>query len=86
MSVGGIGGMTGGGAPQQKDGTGKVPSPEETFLAYMKKTPVERWVESWLKSKGLTKEEFDNLPPQEHDALAKEMAEDLKKAVQEKRV
>lgn len=84
MSVTSIGSM--GGAAQQKEGTSKIPSPEETFLAYMKKTPVERWVENWLKSRGLTKEEFDALPPEEHEALAREMAEELKKATQEKRV
>jgi hypothetical protein len=84
MSITGIGGPTSG-APQQKEGVGKIPSPEETFLAYMKKTPAERWVESWLASKGLTKEEFDALPPNQHDALAKEMAEDLKKAMRDKR-
>lgn len=84
MSIGGIGGQTGN-APQQKQGTAKIPSPAETFLAYVKKSPVERWIEAWLKERGLTKEEFDALPPQEHEALAKEMAEDLKKAVREKR-
>jgi hypothetical protein len=73
MSVTGIGGPTGG-AAQQKSGTGTVQSPEETFLAYMKKSPVERWVESWLKARGLTKEEFDALPPTEREALAREMA------------
>jgi len=44
----------------------------------------QRWVESWLAARGLTKEEFDVLPPDQHEALAKEMAEDLKKAAQQK--
>ena len=85
MSVTGIGGAAST-APQSKEGTGKTQSPEETFLAYVKKSPVERWIENWLKAHGLTKEEFDALPPDKHDALAKEMAEDLKKATQQKRV
>ncbi|HWA49171.1 MAG TPA: hypothetical protein VG742_12900 [Dongiaceae bacterium] len=85
MSIAGIGSAMGGTA-QQKEGVGKIPSPEETFLAYMKKTPAERWVESWLAARGLTKEEFEALPPKEHEALAKEMAEDLKEAMQQKRV
>jgi hypothetical protein len=85
MSIDAIGGVAGG-AAQQKQGTGKIPSPEETFLSYVKKSPVERWIENWLKARGLTKEEFDALPPDEHEALAKEMAQDLKKAAQEKRV
>ena len=91
MSVTGIGDTSGigeaaGAAAQRKEGAGKSQSPEETFLAYVKKSPVERWIESWLKSHGLTKEEYDALPPERHDALAKEMAEDLKKAAQQKRV
>ena len=49
MSVTGIGGAAGT-APQSKDATGKTQSPEETFLAYVKKSPVERWIESWLKA------------------------------------
>lgn len=85
MSVTGIGSPTGG-AAQQKEGVGKIPSPEEAFLAYMKKSPVERWVENWLAARGLSKEEFDALPPDQHEALAKEMAEDLKKAAQQKQL
>ena len=38
MSVTGIGG-TAGTAPQSKDATGKTQSPEETFLAIVKKSP-----------------------------------------------
>jgi hypothetical protein len=49
MSITGVGGLAGGVA-QQKDGAGKVQSPEETFLAYMKKSPVERWIESSARS------------------------------------
>lgn len=85
MSVAGIGGAMGG-AAQQKNDAGKAQSPEETFLAYMKKSPVERWVESWLAARGLTKVAFDALPPEEREALAKKMAEDLKKAGLPKRI
>lgn len=84
MNIDGIGGTTGG-AAQQKSGAGKAPAPEETFLAYMKKSPVERWIDSWLAARGLTKEKFDALPPDEHEALAREMAEDLKKSGLQKR-
>lgn len=79
MSVMGLGGSMGG-AAQHKEGAGKTQPPEETFLSYLKKSPAERWVESWLAARGLTKEEFDALPPDQHEALAKQMAEDLKKA------
>jgi hypothetical protein len=83
MSVSGIAGLMGG-AAQQKVGAGKAQSSEETFLSYMKKSPAERWIESWLAARGLTEHEFDALPPDQHEALAKEMAEDLKKAAQQK--
>lgn len=85
MSIAGIGGSMGG-AAQQTDGAGKVQSPEQTFLAYMKKSPIERWVDSWLAARGLTKDEFDALPPDQHEALAKEMADDLKKSGLQKRI
>jgi hypothetical protein len=83
MSVTGIGGLAGV-AAQQTGSTGKAQSSDETFLSYMKKSPAERWVESWLAARGLTRHEFDALPPDQHEALAKEMAEDLKKAAQQK--
>ena len=53
-------------------------SVEQTFLDYMKKTPEQRFQEAWLAAHGLTKEEFDALPPNEREALTKLMAEDLK--------
>jgi len=85
MSITGISGLISASA-LPKDDAGKVQSPEETFLSYMKKSPAERWIESWLAAHGLTKDEFDALPPDQHEALAKEMAEDLKKAAQQKRI
>lgn len=85
MSVTGIDGIIGGVARQQA-GARKLQTPEDTFLSYVKKSPIERWVENWLKAHGLTKAEFDALPAERHEALAKEMAEDLKKAMLQKRV
>ncbi len=85
MSIAGVGNGVAG-ATQQKSGAGQAQSPEQTFLAYLKKSPVERWVESWLAARGLTKAEFDALPPDKREALAKEMAEDLKKAGLQARV
>lgn len=54
------------------------------FLEYMSKTPEERWHEQWLKSKGLTEEEFAALSPEEQQALMDEMTEDLKRQALEK--
>ena len=83
MSISGVGGAMG---AQQKAGGGAVQSPEQTFLSYVKKSPVERWIESWLAAHGLTKDAFDALPADRHDALAREMAEDLKKAAQQRQL
>ncbi len=47
----------------------------KAFLDYMSKTPEERYFESFLKSKGMTKEEFEALPPEEKQALLKEFQE-----------
>ncbi len=47
----------------------------KAFLDYMSKTPEERYFEAFLKSKGLTKEEFEALPPEEKQALLKELQE-----------
>ena len=54
------------------------------FLEYMSKTPEERWQEQWLKSKCLTKEQFDALPPEEQQALVDEMTEELKQKLADK--
>lgn len=55
-----------------------------TFLEFMSKSPEERWQEQWLKSKGLSKEEFEALPLDEQQALIDEMAEDIKQKALEK--
>ena len=47
----------------------------------MAKTPEERYFESFLKSKGMTKEEFEALPPEEQQALVTEFKEAVKQRV-----
>lgn len=84
MTISSISGATG--TAQRKAGAETAQSPEQAFLAYMKKSPVERWIESWLAAHGLTKDEFDALPADRLEALAKEMAEDLKKAAQQQQL
>ena len=53
----------------------------QAFLDYMAKTPEERYFESFLKSKGMTKEEFEALPPEEQQALVTEFKEAVKQRV-----
>jgi hypothetical protein len=70
----GAAGAMGAGRPETQAGK----TVEQTFLDYMKKTPEQRFEEAWLAAHGLTKEQFDALPPDQREALTKQMAEDLK--------
>lgn len=45
------------------------------FQAYMNKTPQERIQDAILQEMGLTKEEVAQMPPEQQQAVAKEMAE-----------
>ena len=55
-----------------------------TFLEYMAKTPEERYFEAFLKSKGMTQEEFDALDPEDKEALVEEFEDAVKQRVAEK--
>lgn len=52
------------------------------FLEYMSKTPEERYFDAFLKSKGMTQEEFDALPVEEKQALMQEFQETIKQRVE----
>ena len=41
----------------------------QEFLDYMSKSPEERYFEAFLKEKGLTPEQFANLPPEEKEKI-----------------
>ena len=56
----------------------------EKFLEYMSKTPEERYFEAFLKSKGMTQEDFDALDPEDKEALVTEFEEAVKQRVAEK--
>ncbi|GAB4374904.1 MAG: hypothetical protein Kow00114_37770 [Kiloniellaceae bacterium] len=55
-----------------------------TFLEYMAKTPEERYFEAFLKSKGMTQEQFDALDPEDKEALVQEFEDAVKQRVAEK--
>ena len=55
----------------------------EKFLEYMSKTPEERYFEAFLKSKGMTQEDFDALSPEDQQALVEEFREAVKQRVAE---
>lgn len=47
------------------------------FMDFMKKTPVERWYEQFLKEEGLTKEELEALPPEERAKIEARIQEKM---------
>jgi hypothetical protein len=74
---------------QESDGVTAVADDEEeeskavqAFLDYMSKTPEERYFEAFLKSKGMTQEEYDALPVEDKKALMKEFEEFVKQSVE----
>lgn len=63
-------------APLATDAKGKTTgSATDAFKEYMSKTPEERMQEAILEEMGLTKEEVEKMPPEQQQAVAKEMAE-----------
>lgn len=44
----------------------------EAFLEYMRKSPEERFFEAFLQEKGLTQEQFEQLPPEEKKKILQE--------------
>lgn len=58
-------------------------SPKEEFLAYMEKTPAERMAEAWLKARGISPEELEQMPPEEREVIEKQMAEDIKRQMEQ---
>ncbi len=51
----------------------------QAFLDYIKKTPLERYFETFLKSKGMSQEAYEALPPEEKEALLEEFRELMKR-------
>jgi len=58
--------------------TAKAHSAVDDFLSYMKESPAERMMDSWLAAHGLSKESLAAMPPEKRDAVLKQMAQELK--------
>jgi len=52
------------------------------FLEYMAKSPEERYFEAFLRSRGMTQEDFEALPADQQKALLKEFQEYVKQQVE----
>lgn len=70
-------------APLPTDAQGKFSGGTATdaFKEYMSKTPEERLQDAILEEMGLTKEEVAQMPPEQQQAVAKEMAERMQDKV-----
>lgn len=66
-------------AEQEENGESEA---VKAFLDYMAKTPEERYFETFLKSKGMTQEEYDALPVEDKKALMKEFEEFVKQSME----
>lgn len=55
----------------------KTHTAADDFLAYMKESPAERMMDSWLAAHGLSKEALAAMPPEKRDAILKQMAKEL---------
>lgn len=56
---------------------------KQEFLAYMQKTPAQRMREAWLKSHNLTEEQLDAMPPEQRQAIEKQMADEIKEKLKQ---
>jgi hypothetical protein len=76
MSVGGIGSSPFPVSDNKSD-------PATWFLSYMKKPPLERMQEDWLRSHSITKEKWDKMSDEERKAVLDKMAAEIKEKVRE---
>jgi hypothetical protein len=51
---------------------------------YLNETPAQRMTDAWLKRHHLTEQQLESMPPDQQDAIRKQMADDIKKQIQEK--
>jgi len=59
----------------------KTNSAAEDFLSYMKESPAERMMDSWLAAHGLSKEALAAMSPEKREAVLKQMAKELQDPV-----
>ena len=95
MGISGIGGSSAAYYPPPS-ASGKAAAPssggsaaanntiEQQFFDYMKKTPAQRMVEAWLKAHHLTQKDLDAMPPEQRNAIMKQMADDIKTEMKRK--
>jgi len=55
----------------------------EEFMTYSNKTFAEKYQEAWLAKQGITKEQFEALPPAKKQALLEKMQQDMEEVIKE---
>lgn len=69
-----------GAAQSSTDGSG---SALDFLVNYLKESPAKRMEDAWLAKHHLTEQQLAAMPPAQQDALRKQMAEEIKKKLQE---
>ncbi len=64
-------------------GNGAFDAAMQAFENIMKKSPIQRQENAWLKAHGLTRKQFEKLPPAQKEALMKEMTRDIENQVKQ---
>jgi predicted flavoprotein YhiN len=59
-------------------------SPGKQLEEYLAMSDGERYQQTWLSKRGLTKEQFDALPAEEKQKLTEQMQQDMKQEMQAK--
>jgi len=64
--------------------TTQTNSIEQQFLNYMKESPEQHLIDAWLKAHNLSQSALDKMSPQQRQSLSNEMADDIKREMQQK--
>lgn len=70
------------GLPQTDDSSGG--SALDYLTKYLNETPAQRMIDAWLKRHHLTEKQLESMPPDQQKAIRKQMADDIKKEIQQK--
>ena len=55
----------------------------EDFNSYMSKSTMEKYTDAWLEQHGISKEEYEKMPPEKKAAIAKQMQEDIEREMKQ---
>lgn len=82
-AISGIASLATGLASSLTSSKSNASNPVADFMDYMKKSPAERFQESWLSAHGISKEAFDAMPPAEKQKILAQMKQDLEAKIKD---